>query len=674
MLNNMYRFQYLILLFLAPVSLMAQEHLTALHTNRKVMVEAQKMMANHTFKRPTSATMVTLPFKDDFSKPGPYPDTSYWIDKDVYVNYGSPVCPPTLGVAEFDGLDSIGKPYFPSNSPYASSPGDKLTSKPISWAKTGGPYAIGDSVYLSFYYQAGSYFGKNSLGQSQLYYYPNTADSLLLQFKAVNSITWNTIWYHLGYTAADSDTTFHMVMIPFDTGTYFKSFAEINPYFVDGFQFRFLAYSCGTGNVDHWNIDEVYLGAAEQQRSYVDTTQNDIAFVYEAPPMLANYSLEPWEQYQKSDLASTMNLTERNNRASKNVSPLNIINTPYNYTINTNPQTQCYGGSGASANIYPFVDSGYNKSTPQAHPKLDTTNFPASFSGPTTYTITHYFDRSGSGDFDFWNDTVRYNQVFNNVYAYDDGSAEYGYEVNGYPGGLSGGGVPVYLAEQFTLNKPDSIFGLDIYFDYIFVSNTSYTFKITLWNDNGGLPGNMIYQDSVLNPSYGFVNNSEFTTYYFKPQYLPAGKFYVGWEQTSTTADSLNIGFDFNSDHSSKLFYSYSYISQSDPNWQGSDYPGTLMIRPIMGSPIQYVGINNVEAPATEVTIYPNPAQNEVTLNGDLRNATVRLMGADGRALFEDDNFSGNTINTSLLPNGFYIVQITPRGKQTVFKKLLISK
>jgi hypothetical protein len=179
----------------------------------------------------------------------------------------------------------------------------------------------------------------------------------------------------------------------------------------------------------------------------------------------------------------------------------------------------------------------------------------------------------------------------------------------------------------------------------------------------------------VQNPAYDFVGKDEFTTYYFKKKapLLPKGNFYIGWEQTS--GDSMNIGFDLNSDHSSKLFYSLNYFFVgTSANWNQSTYSGTLMIRPIMGKQSQYVGIKNIAEPAANITLYPNPAQNEVNLSGNIHDAVVRIMGADGRILFEDDNFSGTSINTSYLPNGFYIVQVTPKGKETVFKKLLISR
>ncbi|HTA84129.1 MAG TPA: T9SS type A sorting domain-containing protein, partial [Bacteroidia bacterium] len=400
-----------------------------------------------------------------------------------------------------------------------------------------------------------------------------------------------------------------------------------------------------------------------------DTTQNDLTFSYEAPPLLANYSQEPWEQFEPADWRTTpMGLFERNNNASAlPSSPGNVINATYSNTV--------FGtlNSGGANNIDPFVDAGYNNYAPQSQPMLNTSAAPTTLTGDTSFTITHILQH-GNGipadDFNNWNDTLRYTQVFDNAYAYDDGSAEYAYYINRQ----NSGSVPSYLAYQFTLNKPDSIFGLSIYFDYVFVTNTTYTFKITLWSDKGGMPGDTLYQDTVTNPIYSHLGNDEFSTFYFKyPKILPAGPFYVGWEQTA--GDSMNIGFDYNSgDHSSKLYYTTTYISPSNAGWQQSSFPGTLMLRPLMGNASKYVGINSIEAPKTDIVLYPNPAQNSVTLGGDISNAAVRIVGADGRVLYEDDNFSGNTVNTSFLPNGFYIVQITPKGKETVFKKLLISK
>ena len=51
-----------------------------------------------------------MPFFDDFSDYVGFPKSSLWIDNDVFVNRSYPINPINLGVATFDGLDSLGNP------------------------------------------------------------------------------------------------------------------------------------------------------------------------------------------------------------------------------------------------------------------------------------------------------------------------------------------------------------------------------------------------------------------------------------------------------------------------------------------------------------------------------------------------------------------------------------
>ncbi len=652
----MYKTAYVAFFLFASLGLAAQDHhdhIVPLHRNPIVANAAALQQQNKSNKRAQAFSMDTIPFLDGFSKPGPYPDTSLWIDNNVFVNFDMPVCPRTLGVATFDGLNSLGMPYHPGISPYKSDTGDFLTSKPITWRRgfIGQHYGLGDSIYLSFYYQAGTYFGTDAKGRSVLNYTPISSDTLKLQFHANGDTAWHTVWWRLGYQpVADTDTVFHLVMIPFN------SLADTS-FMRDGFQFRFMAYASCAG-ADHWSIDEVYLAAG---RNYQDTVQGEISFVYNAPQILTNYQAEPWEQYKQSDLRSTgMPIFIRNNNSSAINPPnsSNIINVTYNYNINGT-----FAYSSGAVNVDPYVDIGYDNSPLQADPALATGSFPATLSAPATYNITHILQRTA--DFDFWNDTLRYDAIFNNYYAYDNGIPEYAYYVNPIPN------VPSFTAYQFDLNNADTIFGMQIYFDYVFINAHSYTFKLILWNDKGGAPGDTIYvDDSLRNPIYANDgNNLLFTTYKFKkPQAIGAGKIYVGWELIQ--GDSMNVGFEFNDNHQKQIFYSVDLLR----TWSTSTYPGSMMVRPLLGSPTGPASVNNMEEPKTDITLYPNPAKNEVYFSAELHNATIRIIGEDGRVLYEDAHFSGNSINTSSLSTGFYFVQITSDKGESIFKKLLISK
>src|ERR1035438_4122710 len=91
---------------------------------------------------------LTLPFFDDFSTSYIYPDSTKWIGRSVYINDDFPIDPPTIGVATFDGLDSVGKPYLNATYDY---PADTLTSQLINLSAA---LASDSTIYLSFYYQA----------------------------------------------------------------------------------------------------------------------------------------------------------------------------------------------------------------------------------------------------------------------------------------------------------------------------------------------------------------------------------------------------------------------------------------------------------------------------------------------------------------------------------------
>ena len=91
-----------------------------------------------------SNTTIDLPFYDDFSDYLVYPKSSHWLDNDVFVNRNYPINPLNIGVATFDGLDSLGSPRNLA-SETVHGPSDYLTSRPIDLSNF-------SEVYLSFYF------------------------------------------------------------------------------------------------------------------------------------------------------------------------------------------------------------------------------------------------------------------------------------------------------------------------------------------------------------------------------------------------------------------------------------------------------------------------------------------------------------------------------------------
>src|SRR6185312_778221 len=527
----MRKVHYLILFVFICFTTLAQhaDQLRPLGSNPVLVQIARKKAAERiTPPPPFIIKNLKLPFLDDFSKPSPVPDTNLWQNGGVYTNYTYPLNPHTLGVATFDGLDGAGLPYNPLAAPFLSYPADTLTS----WFIKLGSYSPIDSIYFSFYWQAGG------LGT-----YPKTNDSIILEFS--NGTTWNRMWYQLGYAPLPSDTGFHYVAVP----------VTDPQYFINGFQFRFRSYACTAGNLDHWNIDEVYMNILRNY-AYTDTTQQDVSFVYESPSLINNYRNEPWEQFIATDIKTKDTILERNNDSIAKNSSFNLTITgptaPFNYTA-------------GSFNFPSFYSVGYNNVTAAVDVPV---SFPfTTLSGPAAWNITYML--SSSPDFDNWNDTLRYAQTFSNYYAYDDGTAEAAYSI-------LGSGPPVSIACQYTLNKPDTLLGVYLFFNYVLANTRSYIFRLGLWGDGGGQPSaTPVYEeDSLYSPVFDSLD--QYVYYKFSVPQTVSGTTYVGLVVTS--GDSINLGFDLNDNHQNQDFYNIGGV------WNYSSYPGTIMMRPVFGN------------------------------------------------------------------------------------------
>ena len=167
---------------------------------------------------------------------------------------------------------------------------------------------------------------------------------------------------------------------------------------------------------------------------------------------------------------------------------------------------------------------------------------------------------SGSGNVDDYpqNDTLRYVQNFHNYYAYDDGSAELGYGVNG---------VGASIAYKFEIFKGDTLRAFKIYFAQLGTSVTNQIFKLAVWGGtNGGPVGAPVYEKFNQTPNYTDSING-FYTYMTDPVFVPAGTWYFGFIQNNAVL--LNLGLDTNTPADA----SRKFINTSG-TWTNSQLPG----------------------------------------------------------------------------------------------------
>ena len=565
-----------------------------------------------------------LPFFEDFTGTIVYPDFGKFIDNHVYINNTFPISPPSYGVATLDNLDNKGNPYNALNED-ASSVSDYFTSQPINLKdfKIGTnrqDYLLKDSVFFSFFYQAGGN------GDS-----PEKVDSLVLQFKD-SSERWNTVWAARGGIT----DTFMQIIVGLDS----------NHYLFKGFQFRFYNYSRNTGNMNHWNIDFIRMA---QNRNSQDLEIKELAINRTTNSLLKNYGLMPYAQFTtnySNELGPNISLTYRNNG-------VNIVNTALQYEAFNQYNTRIgfEPFSSNNRNIISGTDSTENFSIF----KLDT------LSSKEPSIKIRYSIQPQSND----NVAINYSSISNNniwektyhfpnYFAYDDGTPEAGM-------GLEYGGLPSgegYVANKFTGNKQDSIWGVNIHLTQILADVSSIPFEIFLWQDLTSTSEYHMRDDKVIySQTVNYLIPDTINGTYYIPfdtaQLLEPGDFYIGWRQNSKYY--FNVGYDKN--------YKVDHPTSSGTNiyynllgyWRDANLEGAIMMHPIVGDYAGLrVGIDDIENKAA--IVYPNPSKDIITIKlEEGRVGKVEIYSAMGQMVLEAQT---EQISIAHLPQGNYYLKI----------------
>jgi len=256
------------------------------------------------------------------------------------------------------------------------------------------------------------------------------------------------------------------------------------------------------------------------------------------------------------------------------------------------------------------------------------------------------------------NDTIIYYQKFGNYYAFDDGSAEAGYGVNGL------GSTNAMIAYRYTLQAPDTLRAIRICFNETYQNSNSKTFDLMVWNDNAGIPGDIMHTEAGVAMKLGTGING-FYTYILTDPVLVNGAFYIGWKQLSETY--MNIGFDFNTPHAGKQLY---WING---NWSESQAKGSIMIRPVFGPRENITGIEDINASPHRIRFWPNPATDFITIenteNAAFGTRSYSITDLQGRELIRTNN--NERIDISSLSPGIYIVIGYNGNRPAAFGRLI---
>lgn len=621
----------LLLLLLTTLNCVAQDTIYDLEVNKFLKAKYNKSVAEKKpeifRKKPKQAkVLLTLPFLDDFSQNWHFPNENLWQDINVHINSSFPINPPSYGVATFDGLDSAGFPYNFMPTSYGES--DLLTSQPIDLT------VVTDSVYLSFQYQPQGNGNR-----------PETQDSLRLEFFRKADSTWVRAWG----TPGAANQPFQKVMV------YVNS-----DFYNDKFQFRFKNFATLSGNVDHWNVDYVYLN---DNRTRADTLLNDVALISNHFSLLNELTSLPWDHYKTDTIGlmvETMPVDYKNN--------FNITyDVFYKYEVSDNngagPVIEVYPAGIASKNAFPYSILNEPQAVYQITPFfLNDFTFPTDDSVNKVFQIKNYFDINPFVDDNQQNDTVKSFQVFGSYYSYDDGSAELGYGIQG---------VGAKLANQFTIKKADTLTAMQIYFNPIRDNISAESFKLTVWSSLN--PEVVVYQQNdFFFPTYSFTD--EFLLYDLAtPLILPAGTYYFGYEKI--TAPFLNVGYDVNTNSRNKIWYN------AQGTWlnPSSNIPnGSLMLRPVFGTTGDPITSVKEHEAKDDFKVYPNPTNNfiyfEQTTQNKQINYTVQLVDLYGRIITETNTNQTNKIEVSSASKGIYFIRfIDTETNQLIVKKVVVQ-
>ena len=717
---------YLVILIfcISPILVFGQEILTGLPINPVIKnQQASQQVKDYKSTYKFTPKAVELPFFEDFKQKDIYPDTNRWVDYYVYINSDFPYLPPTWGAATFDVLDALGNVYSDANPLLFKA--DQLTSRPIRldsvFEPTAKALSPADSVYLSFYYQPQGRGNdpqpKDSLvlefghytNDSIFWYVDSIEISLGVYISPDDTIfpddilfspcdsTWGTTvfdtLYFLDYVTLPCDSvyrpdtdwewvwsskgmtldTFKVNVANTDTG-YFKQvmipLTDTN-FFRKDFQFRFFNYASiasdnlqsWQSNCDYWSVDFIYLNHG---RTREDTTYEYITFTDRAPSFLKEYESMPFTQYRDDPTNAIKGGLEMY------ISNMDDIQQTANYfyTVDNDAGGEVYTYPGGSWSLEKFIDYGYITYQPFAFPEVQGIFPPFGNRDSAYFDITHYLVGDQALGL---SDTMSYRQKFYNYYAYDDGTAEFGY-------GLTPAGSQ--LAYQFTLSKRDTLRAVQMFFNKTLTGANEQFFYLAVWKDLNGKPGDIVYIKEREKP-YFEDSLYRFHTYYLDSVLPVQGTFYVGWIQTTT--HNLNVGFDSYNDASAHIFYNTSGV------WDRSSFTGSLMIRPVLGKKLK----DDPELKTGSVDYFlvsPNPSLDgklSIKFMGQPRGETkaIEILPDDEVSNYievEVYNIVGQRvyyspynpqINLSFLEPGIYIMRLNDKSNNnSMVQKLIITQ
>ena len=572
-----------------------------------------------------------LPFWDDFSQSSvdtqgfATPDTLHWAkNTGVLVNTGLGIAPPTLGVASFDGTKLRGEPHATDSSSTGLS--DELTSCPINLALV--PEGERNSVYFSFFWQPQ---GRGEFPESP-------GDSLRLQFITADT-TWITVWKQSGGDPSLAVDAFVQSILPVDNPAFFH----------DRFQFRFQSYNRQSGAFDTWNIDYVYINKG---RTADDLAYPDAAVTSLPTSLFGEHTMVPMKQF-RADPARYL--------AEPSTQYFNLRNQPVGTTFEAFVNNALTGEQldrlSTTRNTLSPLPTAFDRRTMtvdaldattldlnQDSLYLETEFYIETGDKPLIESITPEGDTLFSPSVDYrLNDTVRTTFVINESLAYDDGTAEFGVDLN-----QTGGRV----AYQFVAPVADLLTHIDIHFPQL-AQNRGTLLRLFVWKTLSDTADNevVLRETGTIAVDLDSIKTANgFFSYTLESPITVEDTFYIGYQQESDER-FLVIGFDKNTDTGDRIFFNVS----NDAWKQNTDLQGSLMMRPRFDRErAQLVTDLAEEEDDIDLIVFPNPSTGQFHVKGLFDE--LRVLDLLGREVLRS-TYTPSPIDLTGYQPGLYVFQ-----------------
>ena len=521
---------------------------------------------------------LSLPFFDDFSTPS-LPNAQglgfelyhRWSDASARLTQTYALNPPTIGVATLDGLDATGYPY---NFTDVNTPGwcDTLTSMPL--ALNG--YFPESNVHLMFYVEAGG------LGNAP----EPDEDKLILEFKSVDDVTGEVFWTEVWSTDSVSNDSFERYFVPVDQLIYLSN----------GFQFRFRNYGALGGNVDLWHIDYVLLNDDIDPETF--EVASEVAIIRPEHTLLRDFTRMPWRHFQENTaffMRDSLTLLQRN------LSATQADNVSSGFSVRFEDVSEDFPNFFQNTNVLPesiFTTGMYIGSNPQGNDFVfdeSVNDSCAVFDVSLWQSSIGLLHTEKEGVMD--NDSIVFQQVFENDYAYDDGTAEKAYS-------LTANGAK--LAMRYPIAEPDTLLGLAIHFTPYYNNSDLETFLLRAWSDSIGVPAEELGENYQFHTPQYFTDGYDLFAFYAYDEPIPVdGIIHVGLIQSNDAL--LNLGLDKNTNANAGEVH---YQLGLGGAWVSSEIQGTVMIRPVLraGKTEAWSSISEWNTGKKGLLVYPNPS------------------------------------------------------------------